>query len=42
MAFLWLAAPLPAQAVYLIAYNRMMGYVERRAFYPREDGGEER
>ena len=42
MAFLWLAAPLLAQAVYLIAYNRMMGYVERRAFYPREDGGEER
>lgn len=42
MAFLWLAAPLLAQAVYLIAYNRMMGYVERRAFYPREDGGEKR
>ena len=41
MPFLWLAAPLLAQVVYLIAYNRMMGYVERRAFYPREEPEEQ-
>lgn len=39
---LWAGAPLLTLVLHLIAYNRMMGYVERRAFYPREEGGGER